>query len=518
MDAGEKDWQPPVGDWLAQNGSPLIELPPPEPSQASQGDQNLAELSAARVQQMLERRNPRSFSRPSVGPRGVTPPSLPTAAAVSSTAPAAVLSRPARPLLPRSFPQHVVWPSRKAPATGGVGAAPSEAGKDLIASLQARLAHVEKLNQHQAAKITKLSQELSAAQAENALLRRALDVAEAEVAEVAEEAQEDVEQEVQMLRIERDEYKEQVQAMTKFLRDYGLTWVGDEPPGADDRGAEGAEGAEGGDVSVAAQLSRPNSALAEELVDLQVMSSRVAELNGLVEGARVQRSGGPGGAIYARFVAEEILPLTFFQDGVKLGPCAFQFYHSRAAQQLIQDIMDGYFPYELKQDYPDGVMLKVIDRVSQTFGAWKENASHDRDLAGIGDRLAVGKVLNGGDKVVRGGEICKVRDAARSGRARSCGPEKEVSLLVPTRPEKDPIAHVQVRIDQDHRAVFCLEVWQTVGDLEDAVEQWCSDEGLDGLRGGHLRTAFPPRSYVDREQSMSDAQLVPSATLFVATS
>ena len=52
-----------------------------------------------------------------------------------------------------------------------------------------------------------------------------------------------------------------------FVSPRGLTWVGDEPPGADDRGAEGAEG---GDVSVAAQLSRPNSALAEELVDLQV--------------------------------------------------------------------------------------------------------------------------------------------------------------------------------------------------------------------------------------------------------
>lgn len=96
--------------------------------------------------------------------------------------------------------------------------------------------------------------------------------------------------------------------------------------------------------------------------------------------------------------------------------------------------------------------------------------------------------------------------------------QDQVSLLVPTRPEKDPIARVQVRIDQDHRAVFSLEVWQTVGDLEDAVEQWCLDEGLDGLRGGHLRTAFPPRSYTDREQSMSDAQLVPSATLLVAIS
>eukprot|EP00438_Fugacium_kawagutii_P013566 Skav234770 [mRNA] locus=scaffold2396:235519:249716:- [translate_table: standard] len=208
-----------------------------------------------------------------------------------------------------------------------------------------------------------------------------------------EDAQEDFEQE------ERDEYKEQVQAMTKFLRDYGgsvrrdggtnsscgLTWVGEEPEPslAEDLGG-----------TVAAQLSRPGSGAAltaSEVVDVQVLSSRVSELNGLVEGARVQRSAH-GGPNYARLVAsDEILPLTFFQDGVKLGPCAFQFYHSRAATQLIQDIMDGYFPYELKQDYPDGVMLKVIDRVSQTYAVWKESAGrHDRDLAEGADRLAVG--------------------------------------------------------------------------------------------------------------------------------
>eukprot|EP00434_Breviolum_minutum_P010460 symbB.v1.2.009225.t1/scaffold582.1/size184522/11 len=141
--------------------------------------------------------------------------------------------------------------------------------------------------------------------------------------------------------------------MTKFLRDYGLTWVGD----ADESNVTDNVDLAG---SVAAQLSRPGSALEEDTgIDVQVMSSRVAELNSLVEGARVQRSGGPNGAIHARFVADESLPLTFFQDGVKLGHCAFQFYRSRAAQQLIQDIMDGYFPYELKKDYPDGVMLKA---------------------------------------------------------------------------------------------------------------------------------------------------------------
>lgn len=66
----------------------------------------------------------------------------------------------------------------------------------------------------------------------------------------------------------------------------GLTWVGD---------------------SVAQQLSRP-----EKLVDVQVLRARVEELNSLVEGARVQRSA-VGGAVHARFVADEMLPLTFFQ-------------------------------------------------------------------------------------------------------------------------------------------------------------------------------------------------------------
>ena len=31
-----------------------------------------------------------------------------------------------------------------------------------------------------------------------------------------------------------------------------------------------------------------------------------------------------------------------------------------------------------------------------------------------------------------------------------------------------------------------------------------------------VRTAFPPRTYADREQSMTEAELAPSATLFVA--
>ena len=59
--------------------------------------------------------------------------------------------------------------------------------------------------------------------------------------------------------------------------------------------------------SLAQRLSRP-----EKLVDVQLLRGRVEELNSLVEGARVQRSA-VAGTVHARLVADEMLPLTFFE-------------------------------------------------------------------------------------------------------------------------------------------------------------------------------------------------------------
>eukprot|EP00439_Symbiodinium_sp_Y106_P059293 s3155_g8.t1 len=124
----------------------------------------------------------------------------------------------------------------------------------------------------------------------------------------------------------------------------------------------------------------------------------------------------------ARLAADQApLPLSFFQDGVKLGRCNFQPFGSRAAQQLLQAMLlsaeeQRYFPYELKEEYPDGVMLKVVDRVAVTFAVWqKEYASADPDLDPRADRLAMGgRVLNAptvtsSEKVLRAGQICEAR-------------------------------------------------------------------------------------------------------------
>lgn len=379
--------------------------------------------------------------------------------------------------------------------------------------MQARLSHVERLNQHQAAKLAKLSQEVDALRAENSILRQSVLEADPEVSD-AEDG--DGDEDLHTLRRERDQYREQVLAMTKFLHDYGLTWVGDK-----EQEEETAQLNE----SLAEKLSRPTSAQ----VDVQVMCARVEELNALVrqEGAKVV-SNRVGGAIHARLATDQApLPLSFFQDGVKLGRCNFQPFGSRAAQQLLQDILDGYFPYELKEEYPDGVMLKVVDRVAVTFAVWqKEYASADPDLDARGDRLAMGgRVLNAptvtsSEKVLRAGQICEARPSDRgsaAARGASVPPADEVSLLSRDRDPDQPFARLLVRLDQGLRVVFCLELQQLVGDLEDAVDRWCAEQSLPGLKGCHLRTAFPPQTHADRDQAICDAGLAPSATLFVAS-
>ncbi|KAI9206880.1 uncharacterized protein BJ171DRAFT_472875 [Polychytrium aggregatum] len=56
------------------------------------------------------------------------------------------------------------------------------------------------------------------------------------------------------------------------------------------------------------------------------------------------------------------LSLTLYQNGFVLEGGSFRPYTDQAAAMFMCDLMDGYFPYELKDTYPDGVPFKIIDR------------------------------------------------------------------------------------------------------------------------------------------------------------
>lgn len=347
------------------------------------------------------------------------------------------------------------------------------------------------------------------------------------------------------LRAECARYKKQVADMTKFLSDYGLTWVGDPDEEEFDDAEQELDNARlldeemldsNGDLPASPEelsLASPQAASQRSAsgqglpINVAELEKSVRSLNGLAEqGSRVV-SRKVGGAVHAHFVSEQAsLPLVLFSDGLKLGELQFEPYGSPRSNGMLRDIVDGYFPYALKDAYPDGVALRIVDRTSQTFSHWCARSTVDPDINASGSRCAPGSgsalsdPLSGApSRVVKNGEVHHVHENRSRGLSQEPGPrEDQISLLSANRDATAAIARLQVRSESGARLLLKMELRQTIGDLEDALDRWRSDKGLSKPEGKKLvlRTAFPPSSYIDRGQSLEMAGLTPSATLFVA--
>jgi len=62
-------------------------------------------------------------------------------------------------------------------------------------------------------------------------------------------------------------------------------------------------------------------------------------------------------------------------------------YYSKQAQSVLSDILDGYFPYDLKKKYPEGVPLKPIDMCDEVYNAKLRQDPKFKQLADL-DGLA----------------------------------------------------------------------------------------------------------------------------------
>merc|ERR1712137_303843 len=272
--------------------------------------------------------------------------------------------------------------------------------------------------------------------------------------------------------------------------------------------------------------------------DIELMTTRVESLNAMVEWKGVHVvSEQVGGAVHARLQSRDgpALPLTFFSDGLKLGNQPFQTYQSCSAQEIVKDVLDGYFPYAMKEEHPDGIRLRVIDRMKETFHAWLRDHSHrDPELIAGGDRLlpagshALHLSLVGNpnesfakrppDRIIRAGKICENTspDNDISYHARTNFLRDEISILDPLRDQSSVTVRLQVKFEDGKRVVLLMEPSHTIGRLHDELAQIRSAEGLTPIDRCVFRTAVRSRDYTDPLETLADAGLAPSATLFVS--
>nr|XP_028568648.1 UBX domain-containing protein 11-like [Podarcis muralis] len=142
----------------------------------------------------------------------------------------------------------------------------------------------------------------------------------------------------------------QVWEMELFLNDYGLIWVGE---GTDSLGEVAAQSDERSELSK--RYWKPGESIVSE-TNFDLIFANLKDLNALAGEGMSQIEHTAGGA---RLKQLDSIPLTFYQNGIVMFKGPFRSYEEPSTQQLLRDIMDGYFPSELQKRYPDGIPFQV---------------------------------------------------------------------------------------------------------------------------------------------------------------
>jgi len=254
---------------------------------------------------------------------------------------------------------------------------------------------------------------LEAAAARIAQLERMLRAQELEV-RVREAESADQADEIRRLRAQNI-------AMHDFLADYSIQWVGGDrisrptSSGSTSRPVSGrravaptSAAGPAATASVAATASLPpgsprvTSSGLPCAPSMDRVRAAVLELNELAGGAGtvVKRADGLHG------LRTLVLPLVFWKDGFQVDSGPVRTYGSPECAAFLRDLLDGFFPYELKHAFPDGVPFGVADRTDRRHA----------DAEGEPKEWGCGRVLDscGDSRVVQMGAIEQQHDSGGS--------------------------------------------------------------------------------------------------------
>lgn len=232
-----------------------------------------------------------------------------------------------------------------------------------------------------------------------------------------------------LLELQLGAARDENAALKKFLKDYGMVWVGE--PGAEGAGsgagAGGVEQAErhargserrarSGRLSARAAAARakshsptprsgssrrsvgsreitrtnagrssaaplagapalppadapaqPPAAPAEFRVDIPRLEKSLRELNAAAGEGKGNVLVGPNGE--RKLVMPTPRRLVLWADGFQVDDAPFRSYAVDASRAFMTDLMDGYFPYEMKDSHPDGVPFKLVNKSEGRYDA-----------------------------------------------------------------------------------------------------------------------------------------------------
>lgn len=150
-------------------------------------------------------------------------------------------------------------------------------------------------------------------------------------------------------RQENKDLQHKLQEMEQFLADYGLIWVG-----RDDTEATQTQSDQ---TTETAPIIPP--------VSYSAFAKAISELNSIIYAEPAQVMTDSDTHRKARLVqaAERVtrIRLAFYHNGLMIQNGPFRSITSDSYRIFTKDILDGYFPSEFRDPYPDGVLFDLID-------------------------------------------------------------------------------------------------------------------------------------------------------------
>lgn len=128
----------------------------------------------------------------------------------------------------------------------------------------------------------------------------------------------------------------------------------------------GAIGASGTSAATAGAGAARTARKAGGPPDMEHVRRAVVELNAMADGGNgeiVKRRDGSHG------FSTPSLTLSFWSNGLQLDDGALRVYDAPDAIAFLRDLLDGFFPYELKHAFPEGVIFNLSDYTNRSFGS-----------------------------------------------------------------------------------------------------------------------------------------------------
>ncbi|KOC70065.1 UBX domain-containing protein 11, partial [Habropoda laboriosa] len=132
--------------------------------------------------------------------------------------------------------------------------------------------------------------------------------------------------------------------MEKFLGDYGMMWVGDS-----------------NNQNCPETIPNNTVETCYEQIIANIDQLNLAAGKGEVHVQHNEKGNG------ASFKTPSCMSLKFYKNGMIVQEGPLRTYEDPTTITFLRDILDGYFPSELQDSYPEGVPFKVEDHRNRTF-------------------------------------------------------------------------------------------------------------------------------------------------------